>query len=507
MRLVVAGVGTIPSVQQTFVDGRYVVERLLGRGGMAQVYLTHDKVLDRHVALKILREQYAEDEEFIQRFWREARSAASLSHSNIVSIYDQGRSEDGEYYIAMEYVPGGTLKERMRREGVFTPDAAVRVALQITDALSEAHEKGVIHRDIKPQNVLLSHKGDVKVTDFGIARAAASASSVATATGAVLGTAAYMSPEQARGEPVGPQSDLYSLGVVLYEMLTGTVPYEAESPIAQAMMHISEPPRSPRQVNRKVPEPLDALTLKLLAKDPEDRYPRAAALANDLERVRAGLPLAGVDAKTTAQMAAPPPPLSVASEGRTAKTTVRPPVTAPVGTPGGRSARGRSGLRNALAALLFGLVLLAPLAFALGLFEGFDATGSGGDEDPSSTEDAANFVQVPALYWSTTAQTDLAAVGLKLGRQYETPSETIPVGVVSEQDPEEGAEVEEGTAVDTVVSTGLPRQAPVAPVNDEKEREKQQQEAEKQREKQQQEAEKQREKQQQEEEKRKERGD
>jgi len=232
-------------MQQAFVDGRYVVERFLGAGGMAQVYLTHDEVLDRHVALKILREQYAEDEEFVERFRREARNAASLSHPNIVSIYDQGRSEDGAYYIAIEYVPGGTLIERMRREGVFTSHAAVEVALQITDALSEAHEKGVIHRDIKPQNVLLTHKGDVKVTDFGIARAAASASSVATATGAVLGTAAYMSPEQARGEPVGPQSDLYSLGVVLYEMLTGTLPYEAEGPIAQAMMHISEPPRSP----------------------------------------------------------------------------------------------------------------------------------------------------------------------------------------------------------------------------------------------------------------------
>ena len=472
--MVAAGAGTMSSMQQAFADGRYVVERLLGAGGMAQVYLTHDEVLDRHVALKILREQYAEDEEFVERFRREARSAASLSHPNIVSIYDQGRSEDGAYYIAIEYVPGGTLKERMRREGVFTSHAAVEVALQITDALSEAHEKGVIHRDIKPQNVLLTHKGDVKVTDFGIARAAASASSVATATGAVLGTAAYMSPEQARGEPVGPQSDLYSLGVVLYEMLTGALPYEAEGPIAQAMMHISEPPRSPRQVNRKVPEPLDALTLKLLAKDSEDRYPSAAALANDFERVRSGLPLAGVDATTTAQVVAPPPPLSVASERRTAKTTVRPPVTAPVGRPG-RGARGRSGLRNTLAALLFGLVLLGPLAFALGLFDRFDATGSGGDEDPSSTEEAANLVQVPALYWSTTAQTDLAAVGLKLGRQYETLSDTVAVGVVSEQNPEEGTEVEEGTTVDIVVSTG-PRQAPV---DDEKQREKQQQEEEK----------------------------
>ena len=489
-------------MQRAFVGGRYVVERLLGSGGMAQVYLTHDEVLDRHVALKILRDQYAEDEEFIQRFRREARSAASLSHSNIVSIYDQGRSEDGAYYIAFEYVPGGTLKERIRREGVLESAVAVRVALQITNALSEAHEKGVIHRDIKPQNLLVTQKGDVKVTYFGIARAAASLSSVATGTGAVLGTVAYMSPEQARGEPVGPQSDLYSLGVVLYEMLTGELPYEAHSPIAQAMMHINEPPRSPRHVSPKVPEPLDALTLRLLAKDPEDRYPSTAALANDLERVRSGLPLAAVDTKKTAQMPTPLRPHSAAPEGRTAKTTVRRPVIAPVGTPGGRG-RGRRGLRHALVALLFGLVLLAPLAFALGLFEGFEATGPGGDEDQSGAEDEANLVQVPDLYWATTAQTDLAAVGLNVGRQDETPSDTLPIGVVSEQNPVEGAEVEEGTAVDIVVSTG-PRQAPV---NDEKERERQRQEEEKQRERQQQEQEKQKEKQQQEEEKRKERGE
>jgi serine/threonine protein kinase len=504
MRLVVAGAGNIGLVMQwAFVDGRYVVERLLGSGGMAQVYLTHDEVLDRHVALKILRDQYAEDEEFIQRFRREARSAASLSHPNIVSIYDQGRSEDGAYYIAFEYVPGGTLKERIRREGVLESAVAVRVALQITNALSEAHEKRVIHRDIKPQNLLVTQKGDVKVTDFGIARAAASMSSVATGTGAVLGTVAYMSPEQARGEPVGPQSDLYSLGVVLYEMLTGTLPYEAYSPIAQAMMHINEPPRSPRHVSPKVPEPLDALTLRLLAKDPEDRYPSTAALTNDLERVRCGLPLAAVDTKKTAQILTPLPPHSAAPEGRTAKTTVRRPVMAPVGTPGGGGGRGRSGLRHALVALLFGLVLLAPLAFALGLFEGFEATGPGGDEDQSGAEDEAILVQVPDLYWATTAQTDLAAVGLNVGRQDETPSDTLPIGVVSEQDPVEGAEVEEGTAVDIVVSTG-PRQAPV---NDEKERERQRQEEEKQRERQQQEQEKQKEKKQQEEEKRKERGE
>jgi serine/threonine protein kinase len=188
-------------VQRAFVDGRYVVERLLGSEDMAQVYLTYDEVLDRHVALKVLRDQYADDEEFTQRFRHEARSVASLSHPNIVSVYDQGRSEDGAHYIALEYVSGGTLKEHIRREGHLEPAASVGVVLQIANALSEAHDKGVIHRDIKPQNVLVTDKGDVKVTGLGIARAAESVSSNPTATGAVLGTAAYMSPEQAGGNP------------------------------------------------------------------------------------------------------------------------------------------------------------------------------------------------------------------------------------------------------------------------------------------------------------------
>ncbi len=242
-------------MQGTVIDNRYTVIEPLGGGGMAQVYLAHDEVLDRDVALKMLKSQYANDEEFVERFRREAQSAARLTHPNIVSIYDRGRSEDGAYYIAMEHVPRGTLKERILRDGAFDPGVAAGVALQISDALQAAHESGVIHRDIKPQNVLVTKTGDVKVTDFGIARAA---SSPLTQTSAVLGTAGYMSPEQATGKPVGPQSDLYSLGIVLYEMLTGSLPYTADNPVAQAMMHVQEPPRSPREANPDVPEPLDA---------------------------------------------------------------------------------------------------------------------------------------------------------------------------------------------------------------------------------------------------------
>ncbi len=488
----------MPFMQRAFVDGRYVVERLLGSGGMAQVYLTHDEILDRHVALKILRDQYAEDEEFVERFRREARSAASLSHPNIVFIYDQGRSEDGAYYMAMEYVPGGTLKERIRQGGPLTLEAAVGVALQIADALSEAHEKGVIHRDIKPQNVLVTEKGDVKVTDFGIARAAASSSSVATAPGAVLGTVDYMSPEQARGESVGPQSDLYSLGVVLYEMLTGTLPYEADNPIGTAIKHMTAPVRSPSETNPSVPEPLAALTMKLLAKDPEGRYASAAALSDDLKQVRSGLPPVAAEAQKTEKMTVPLPPLAPGRDELTKRTAVQPPVEAPLAAyEGGRRRRDR--LLSALGALLFlSVILLGGLAWAL---------MRNTDDRPGAEDAQARSVRVPRLVYAATAESDLAAVGLKLGRQDEALSDTAPAGVVTEQDPAEGTEVEEGTAVDIVVSMG-PWQAPTGNGQEaEKQREKQQQEAEKQREKQQQEAEKQREKQQQEEEKRKERGD
>jgi eukaryotic-like serine/threonine-protein kinase len=429
---------------------------------MAEVYLAHDEVLDRDVAVKILRGQYVDDEEFVERFRREAQSAASLSHPNIVSIYDRGRSEDGAYYIAMEYVPRGTLKDRISRDGALEPGMAAGVALQISDALQTAHENGVIHRDIKPQNVLVTKTGDVKVTDFGIARAA---SSPLTATSAVLGTAGYMSPEQAMGKPVGPQSDLYSLGVVLYEMLTGDIPYRAESPIAQAMMHVNEPPRSPREVNPEVPKPLDTLTLKLLAKDPEDRYPSASALANDVERIRSGRSPAAVAAKTTAEMAAPLPPLPAAPGGRTAKTSVRLPVAPPTGTPTGTPGRGRrrGGLRAALIALLFGFALIGGLLYALGLFEGFDSAGLGGPEDQSG---AGSRVQVPNLHWSTTAESDLADANLVLGQRYEVSSDTVPTNVVIYSNPAEETEVEQGSTVDIYVSTGpaappLPAQQPV----------------------------------------------
>ena len=271
---------------------------------MAEVYLAHDGVLDRSVALKVMSGRYADDEEFVERFKREAQSAAALSHPNIVSIYDRGESEDGTYYIAMEYLPGGTLKDRILKRGALAPRTAAAVALQIAEALRVAHGAGVVHRDIKPHNVLVTDTGDIKVGDFGIARAATS--STMTRTGSILGTAHYISPEQAMGEPVGQGSDLYSLGVVLYEMLTGTLPYDAETSIGIAMKHVNGHLVSPRELNPEVPEGISAVTTKLLAKSPDERYANAGELIEDLERVLEGLEPAA--SKTTRARNRPVPP-------------------------------------------------------------------------------------------------------------------------------------------------------------------------------------------------------
>ena len=298
---------------QQLVDNRYRLLKSLGSGGMADVYLAHDDILDRDVALKVMSSRYASDEEFVERFKREAQSAAALSHPNIVSIFDRGESEDGTYYIAMEYLPGGTLKNRILKRGALPARTAAAVALQMAEALRAAHERDVIHRDIKPHNILITALGDVKVTDFGIARAAAS--STMTRTGHILGTAHYISPEQAMGEPVGPASDLYSLGVVLYEMLTGELPYDADTPLGIAMKHVNGHLRPPRELNPTVPEGINAITLRLLAKNPEDRYTSDSELIEDLERVCAGLdPTAATTemmphavAQTT-RLKPPPPP-------------------------------------------------------------------------------------------------------------------------------------------------------------------------------------------------------
>src|SRR6059058_2924637 len=277
---------TDPLLNKEF-DRRYVIRRKLGSGGMADVYLAEDQELGRRVALKLLDERHASDEQFVERFRREAQSAAGLNHPNIVSIFDRGRAE-GTYYIAMEYLDGRTLKELLVRNGPTPIPIAIDYARQILGALSFAHKNGIVHRDIKPHNVVVGPDGRLKVTDFGIARSGASQM---TEVGSIIGTAQYLSPEQARGSPVDQTSDLYSVGVVLYELLTGQVPFTGETPLEIAMKHLSEVPKPPSELRPEVPHDLDLVVLRALAKDPADRYPTAEQMDADLERVLKGMPV------------------------------------------------------------------------------------------------------------------------------------------------------------------------------------------------------------------------
>jgi eukaryotic-like serine/threonine-protein kinase len=269
--------------------GRYELHRRLARGGMADVYLARDNLLDRPVALKVLFAEFATDRSFVERFRREAQSAANLNHPNIVSVYDWGE-EDGTYFIVMEYVEGRSLSQILRDEGPLQPDRAADVTIDVAGALGFAHRHGVIHRDVKPGNVLISPLGQVKVADFGIARAVSSRENL-TQTGTVMGTATYFSPEQARGEPVDPRSDVYSLGVVLYELLVGVPPFTGDSPVSVAYKHVSEAPQPLRERNPQVPEQLESVSMRALAKNPANRYQSADELAADLRRFRAGQPV------------------------------------------------------------------------------------------------------------------------------------------------------------------------------------------------------------------------
>jgi len=378
------------------VNGRYHVIEPLGSGGMGEVYLARDELLGRNVALKVLKEEYASSEEFKARFRQEAENAASLCHPNIVAVYDKGEDgPDGTPYMAMEHVPGGTLGERIaRREGPLEPSEAAAIARQVALALGQAHRCGIVHRDIKPHNVFLAGDalgavGAVKVGDFGIARAAEA--TAMTETNFILGSVHYLSPEQARGEPVAPTSDLYSLGVVLYEMLTGGVPFDGDGPIATAMKHISEPPPSPKRATPAVPGGLEAVTLKLLSKEPALRYPDASALAEDLERVARGL-------RPKARASAPPGGGAV---GDASRAGGRPRDQATSAT----RRRGRRGLGRRVPAAVVGvsalLLFAAAAASAAGLYEipwlaevldHPEAIAARADEGPSSPSEG----EVPA---------------------------------------------------------------------------------------------------------------
>src|SRR4051812_19931875 len=266
---------------------RYEVGRVLGAGGMAEVFEGRDRLLARRVAIKVLQAQFARDPSFLIRFKREAQAAASLSHPNIVAVYDTG-SENGTHFIVMEYVDGRTLKEVIRAEGRLYPERAAEICQDVCNGLVAAHARGIIHRDIKPGNVMLTPDGAVKVMDFGIARAVAATTSTVTATAAVMGTAQYLSPEQARGESVDARSDLYSTGVLFYELLTGRPPFTGDSPVAIAYQHVREDPSPPSKHDSDLPPDLDAVVLKALAKNPDNRYQSAQEMREDLERALSG---------------------------------------------------------------------------------------------------------------------------------------------------------------------------------------------------------------------------
>jgi eukaryotic-like serine/threonine-protein kinase len=497
---------------QQLVDNRYRLVKPLGSGGMADVFLAHDNILDRDVALKVMSSRYASDDEFVERFKREAQSAAALSHPNIVSIFDRGASEDGTYYIAMEYLSGGTLKDRILSKGALPARTAAAVALQIAEALRAAHERGVIHRDIKPHNILITESGDVKVTDFGIARAASS--STMTRTGSILGTAHYISPEQAMGEPVGPASDLYSLGVVLYEMLTGRVPFETDSSVGVPVKHVDEQPRPPREINPEVPEAMEALVMRLLAKDPDDRPGSAAELIRELGRLR----------KSSSPV---PPP---GEEETTAALKTPPAPTLPAPAPGGPGLRRRRSSLT-LAALVALVALLGAVGGVLGwnLWQDSLAGGSpeeaqgGAGREPQgqemarvpdvvglteqgarerlseagfetevrrreSPEDEAGRVleqsvsageeaeagsrvlvtvgeapetaKVPDLIGLSypEAENALNQAGFLLGGVKEAPSDTVPEGAIMKQDPSPGTELDTGSYVYLTTSVGPPEE-------------------------------------------------
>lgn len=271
------------------LGGRYEVHNRLARGGMAQVYLARDQMLDRPVAVKELVPEFAVDPTFVERFRREAQAAAGLAHANIVGVYDWG-THDGTYFIVMEYIDGPSLSQVIRRDGPLHPRRAAEITSDVAAALGFAHARGIVHRDVKPGNVLLTASGDAKVTDFGIARALSSVDDDLTQTGSVMGTATYFAPEQAQGLPVDARSDLYSLGVVFYEMATGRTPFTGDSPLAIAYKHVQDDPPAPNTIIPDLPDPVNAIIMKLLRKDPAERYASAEDLRADLARYARGEP-------------------------------------------------------------------------------------------------------------------------------------------------------------------------------------------------------------------------
>lgn len=423
--------------EQVVLNDRYELQRRVGRGGMAEVFLARDRLLDRPVAIKILFPEFATDPSFVARFKREAQAAANLNHPNIVGVYDWGK-ERGTYYIVMEYVDGRTVSEMIRSDGPLPAAQAARIAADVAAALGFAHQKGVVHRDVKPGNIILTRGGEVKVADFGIARAmTSSAEENLTQTGSVMGTATYFSPEQAQGKPVDPRSDLYSLGVVLYEMVSGKPPFTADSPVAIAYKHVQEPLPPLRNRVRDVPADYEAITTKALAKIPDDRYPDGKAMRADLLRFVQGKPVQASSGRTAAAAAAG------AAAGAAGATTVgrRVDRTPPSGTPSTVvPPADRHDAPEAKRTGWFFAAVLALLAILGGLLFLFASSLGIFDDSPQRVK---VIDQVGSQF--DDAKAELEGLGFKVD---PNPIESdAPDGQVLSQDPPGGSMADEGSTI------------------------------------------------------------
>jgi serine/threonine-protein kinase len=431
-------------IGRTF-DKRYVIKRKLGSGGMADVFLAEDQELGRRVALKLLDDRHAADEQFVERFRREAQSAAGLNHPSIVSIFDRGYAE-GTYYIAMEFLDGRTLKELLVRNGPTPVPIAIDYARQILGALSFAHRNGIVHRDIKPHNIVVGGDGRLKVTDFGIARSGASQM---TEAGSIVGTAQYLSPEQARGAPVDPRSDLYSLGIVLYEMLTGQVPFTGDTPVEIAMKHLSQVPEPPSKLRSGVPHALDAVVMRALAKDPDQRYGSAEEMDADLARAARGVAVSSETEDAMTQVLAG---VGIAN----ASTMVQRPrtgIVAPPVPPAYRSPQPYYEYEEAPRGRSFW-----PWLIALGLIL---AGAAGGWYLYEKVQDQLNNSKPIAVPDVTLLQRKLAVEHLKdagfVPVVVTASSETVNSGQVSGESPSGGSRAVKGSTVTITVSSGYPQ--------------------------------------------------
>jgi len=427
--------------QPRLLGGRYELDGIVGRGGMAEVFRARDIRLDRIVGVKTLRDDLARDQTFQARFRREAQSAASLNHPSIVAVYDTGEDMVGGTpvpYIVMEFVDGRTLRDLLRDDRRLLPERAAEISDGVLRALDYSHRNGIVHRDIKPGNVMLTRTGDVKVMDFGIARAVSDAQATMTQTAQVIGTAQYLSPEQARGERVDARSDLYSAGCLLYELLTGRPPFTGDSPVAIAYQHVREDPIPPSQVDPEVPDWADAIVLKAMMKDPADRYQSAGEMRNDLQRALSGAPVAAPMRTNTYAVGTRRMGQATQVAGA---TSAIPPYA--YGQDTGGPEYDERPRRKAWPWILVGVIAL--LLIGGGIYAFKFASGNGGN---------ISVPQVDNLSLAT-AQAKIVQAGLVVGKVTPQTSQTVAANHVISTNPSNGSNVPAKSVINITVSKGI----------------------------------------------------